>query len=119
MEQSEHLPLYEIRDYHYRRDRFDAYRSWAREASRVLHDRMDVLGFWVDVGIPSQTLGSDPMDLPHGSPNVTWIIRWDDMDQREAGWEALWNDSEWAAVWDEHPGFEGYLHMSVRFLEEA
>ena len=41
------------------------------------------------------------------------------MEQREAEREALWEDEEWTAQWDKHPGFEGYLHMSVRFLEEA
>lgn len=112
-------PVYEIRDYHYRPERMNEYRKWAAEAAKVLHDRLDVLGFWVDVGIPSEIMGSDPMDLPHGSANVTWIIRWDDMDQRQAGWEALWKDAGWRAAWEEHPGFEDYLHMSVRYLREA
>ena len=79
--------IFEIRDYHYRADRIDEYREWAHEAAKVLHDRLDVLGFWVDAGIPARIMGSDPMDLPHGSANVTWVIRWDDMEQREAVWE--------------------------------
>lgn len=80
---------------------------------------MKLLGFWVDVGIPTQIMGSDPMHLPLGSANVTWVICWEDMEQREAGWERLWGDPEWREKWDEHPGFDGYLHMSVRFLREA
>jgi len=97
----------------------DEYRAWAAKASKVLRERMDVLGFWVDVGIPAQIMGSDPMDLPHGSANVTWIIRWENMEQREEGWQRLWEDPEWRNIWDRHPGFDGYLHMSVRFLKEA
>lgn len=112
-------PVYEIRDYHYRPERMDEYRTWAAAAARVLHDRMHVLGFWVDVGIPSEIMGSAPMDLPLGSANVTWIIQWDDMEHREAGWEALWEDPEWTAIWEKHPGFDDYLHMSVRYLKEA
>lgn len=111
--------ILEIRDYHYRPDRMGEYRTWAHEAAIVLRDRLDVVGFWVDAGVPARISGSSPMDLPHGSANVTWIIRWDSMNQREAGWEALWEDDVWLEAWDEHPGFEGYLHMSVRFLKEA
>ncbi len=59
------------------------------------------------------------MELRHGQPNVTWIIRWNGMDHRKQGWEALWSDDEWQAIWDEHPGFEDYLHMSIRFLRQA
>ena len=112
-------PVYEIRDYHYRSGRMDAYRDWARLATKVLGDRMDLVGFWVDVGIPGNVMGSDPMDLTHGPPNVTWIIRWENMEQRETVWDALWEDPEWSAVWADHPGYDDYLHMSVRFLTEA
>lgn len=112
-------PLYEIRDYHYRRDRMDEYREWAGEASQTLGERFHLVGFWVDIGIPARISGSDPMELPHGSANVTWIIRWDDMAQRDAAWEALWQDPTWKDCWERHPGFDGYLHMSVRFFGEA
>ena len=112
-------PIFEIRDYHYRSDRMGEYREWAAGAAEVLAKRLDVLGFWVDVGIPARIMGSEPIDLPYGSANVTWMIRWDSMEQREAEWEALWDDEEWSAKWEEHPGFEGYLKMSIRFLGPA
>jgi len=112
-------PIFEIRDYHYRADRMEEYREWAHDAAPVLTERFDVLGFWVDDGIPAETRGSDPMDLRHGPANVTWIIRWDSMQQRERDWDALWQDPVWNETWAKHPGFEGYLHMSVRFLRGA
>lgn len=112
-------PIYEIRDYHYRPERMDEYRQWAAEASKLLHERMNLLGFWIDVGIPGQITGSDPMELALGQANITWIIKWDNLEQRKNGWDALWKDSEWAGVWEKHPGFEDYLQMSVRFLRAA
>ena len=112
-------PVYEVRDYHYRSERIDAYRDWAALATGILGDRMDLVGFWVDVGIPGEVMGSDPMDLAHGPANVTWIIRWENMEQRETVWDALWEDREWSEVWAVHPGFDDYLHMSVRFLADA
>lgn len=111
--------LYEFRDYHYDRDRWDEYREWWGPALEILRRRLDVVGLWFDSGNEPRIAGSEPMDLPHGSANVTWILRWDDIDQREAQWDALWDDAEWSEHWDKHPGIDGYLHMSVRFLNRA
>lgn len=111
--------LIEVRDYHYRPDRMAEYRVWAEEAGRFLRARWDVSGFWLDSGEPGQMMGSDPVESPHGPANVTWVIRWSDMETRQSEWDSLWEDAEWKALWDRHPGFDGYLQLSVRFLEEA
>jgi hypothetical protein len=92
---------------------------WAGRAIEILRDHFDVVGFWFDVGIPAKITGSTPMDLPLGSANVSWILRWDSMEQREEGWEALWRNEDWVNHWANHPDPEGYLHQSARFLEEA
>jgi len=109
--------LYEFRDYHYEGD-FDAYRDWWKEGLGVLGARMDVLGVWFDSGIPARISGANPMQLRHGSANVTWVIRWDDLAQRDAVWDALQVDPEWIACAERHPGFDGYQHMAVRFLDQ-
>lgn len=108
--------LVEIRDYHYRPERMAEYRAWAQDAVPVLADLLDLVGFWIDSGHEPEIMGSEPMNLPLGSANVTWMIRWADMAEREAGWEALWDDVRWQREWERHPGFDDYLHMSVRFL---
>lgn len=113
------MALIELRDYHYRPDRLDEYRLWAVEAGEFLRNRWDVSGFWIDSGEPGRIFGSDPMDSRHGAPNVSWMIRWDDLEQREAAWDELWEDSEWDEIWSRHPGFDDYLQLSVRFLEEV
>jgi hypothetical protein len=110
--------LYEFRDYHYDGD-FDAYKEWWVEGIEVLGARMEILGVWFDSGIPARIGGVDPMPLPHGSANVSWIIRWDDLAQRDTTWDALQVDAEWIACAERHPGFDRYRHMSVRFLEKA
>ena len=33
--------IYEIRDYHYRRDLFEDYKKWADEAVPILKDKLD------------------------------------------------------------------------------
>jgi hypothetical protein len=110
--------LYEFRDYHYVGD-MDDYRRWWAEALPIFQDRFEVLGLWFDSGEPPRIMGSDPMPLPHGSANVTWILAWPDLSTRDEQWDALWDDDEWKACWDRHPGFDNYVNMSVRFLREA
>ncbi len=111
--------LWEFRDYHYRRDLWDEYREWTGEAMRILRDRFDIAGFWFDSGDEPKLGGSSPMELPLGSANVTWVIRWDDMDHHDRGWAELWEDEEWTAHWAIHPDSDGYLHTSGRFMREA
>lgn len=112
--------LYEIRDYHFEPERIDEYRDWAEEAAAVLGEGLlDLVGWWVDSGIPPRVQGADPMEPRHGYPNVTWIIRWDDLGQRDAGWSAMWEDEGWQECWARHPGPEGYLHMTSRFMHQV
>lgn len=111
--------VYEIRDYHYRKDGWDAYRDWGGEAERLLRSEFDIVDFWFDSDIPSEVTGSNPMDLTLGLANVTWIIRWRDMAHRESGWKALWENQEWVDHWERHPDRSGYLQMSVRFMSNA
>ncbi len=81
------MAVIEVRDYHYEPDRMEAYRVWAEEAGVFLRDRWDMSGFWLDSGEPARISGSDPMSPRHGSANVTWVLHWDDMAEREAAWE--------------------------------
>lgn len=113
------MALIELRDYHYQPERLGEYRTWAIDAGAFLRERWDASGFWIDSGEPARIFGSDPMEPPLGSANVSWLIRWRDLEEREKEWEALWEDSEWKEIWSKHPGFEGYLQLSVRFLNEV
>ena len=111
--------FFEFREYHFRSESWEDYRMWLNDAMQILRDHFDVVGFWFDVGIPSEISGSTPMELPLGSANVTWILRWDSLEDREAGWEALWRSEAWMEHWTNHPDPGGYLQTSARFLEEA
>lgn len=109
--------LYEVRDYHYRPDLWEAYRRWVEEAEAILRDRFDVAWFGFDAGIPGHLHGSAPVDHPLGPPNVNWIIRWESMEHRDRGWDALLSDPEWTDLWSRHPDPDGYLTVAVRFME--
>ena len=110
--------LYEIRNYHYDPDKFDVYRQWAiAEAVPFLKENLDIVGFWVDSGDAPEVSGKSPMDLPLGSANITWIIRWDDMNARKEGHKRVFEGEGWQAIWSRHPDADGYLQMEAKFAE--
>jgi hypothetical protein len=110
--------IYEIRDYHYRRDLFEDYKKWAEEAVPVLKDKLDLVGFWVDSGIEADLRGTDPMDSPIGHANVTWIIRWESKEARDELFPKAMGSDEWQAVWAKHPDPNGYVQTLSRFFTE-
>ena len=55
--------MFEIRCYHYLPEKFEAYKKWAiDEAVPFLKENLDVVGFWVDNGLPPEITGEDPAD---------------------------------------------------------
>lgn len=108
--------LFEIRNYHYDRSQWEAFTQWAQEeAVPFLKANLDIVGIWFDNGEPPEIMGSDPMDLKHGTANVTTIIRWESMEKRNQGYQGL--GETWQEIWSRHPDPNGYLHMEVRFAE--
>lgn len=109
--------IYEVRDYHYRRDLFDAYKAWAQDAVPVLRSKLDLVGFWIDSGAEPEVSGTDPMSPALGQANVTWIIRWESQEQRAKRFPEVIASEEWQAVWARHPDPNGYRQMLGRFME--
>jgi len=106
----------EIRNYHYDPGKFAAYREWAiSEAVPFLKANLNVVGFWLDSGEPPEISGQNPMDLPLGSANVTWIIRWEDMEDRARGHAEVLQGEGWRDIWSRHPDTNGYRQMEAKF----
>lgn len=112
--------MIEIRSYHYDPEQFDAYKKWAvEEAVPFLKANLDIVGFWLDNGTPAELGGKTPMDMALGSANVTWAIRWDNAEARQAGHRDVFGGEGWQAIWARHPDADGYLQMEARFTEEV
>ena len=112
--------MYEIRSYHYNPEKFEAYKRWALEdAVPFLRENLDIVGFWIDDGTPPEIGGSSPMEMPLGSANVTWIIRWASKSARDEGHAEVFGGDGWQQIWARHPDANGYLQMEARFADEA
>jgi hypothetical protein len=109
--------LFEIRNYHIRPETFAAYSHWAKtHAVPHLSNKLDLLGFWVSNGEPSQISG-EPMDKL-GSANVTWILRWRDMAQRNETLARTFSGPEWEPVFALLPGgLDNYLRFESKFAQ--
>jgi hypothetical protein len=111
--------IHEIRRYHIVPERFADYCLWARNhAVPYLRRHVDLVGFWLDNGMPSEVRGA-PMDSL-GSANVTWIIAWRDVEQRTSALEPLFSTPEWQAIFAKLPGgLDNYVRMESTFAESV
>jgi len=110
--------LIEIRNYHIRPSAFEAYKEWARtSAVPFLKRSYDVLGFWVNSDEAPEIKRGEPDVL--GTSNVTWIVRWDDMSQRNEMLEKTTASPEWQEIFSKLPGgIKNYLRIESKFSEE-
>jgi hypothetical protein len=109
--------LFEIRQYHFKRELFEGYKKWAKnEAIPHLAKKLDVVGFWVNTPDEVEVRG-EPQDAL-GSANVTWIVRWDDLAQRNAVLPGVLSSPEWTELFTRVPGgIDSYLRRESKFAE--
>ena len=112
--------LYEIRSYHFDPSKFEEYKLWAKQyAGPYFLSKMDIVGFWLGVGMEPEYGGSIPWEGDLRPVNMTWIIRWQDREQRDRVWEEVWADPELERIFSMVPGgIESYLRTEVRFAED-
>lgn len=109
--------IYEVRDYHIRPDSLEIYRAWAQTHARpYLLTVLDVAGFWINVSEAPEISGVSRDVL--GPSNVTWVIRWNDMAQRDAEFLRIFSSPSWLEIFAMLPGGgDNYLRIQAKFAE--
>lgn len=109
--------IYEIRNYHFDPARYDEYAEVAKgEYIRYLREHLDIVGFWIESGIPAEVRGAEQDEL--GPANVTWVIRWASKEERDEKLPAVLGTPEWREIFAEVPGGgASYLRIESRFME--
>lgn len=110
--------MYEIRNYYYKPELFEAYKAWAKSrALAYLQRELDLVGFWTNLPDAPQINGQAMDNL--GSANITWIIRWKDMATRNEVMGRIFQTPEWAEIFKDVPGgISSYLRMEAKFAEQ-
>jgi NIPSNAP protein len=109
--------IFEIRNYHFHPARFAAYKEWARgEAIPYLARELDLVGFWANADAAPELRGHPHDEL--GTANLTWIIRWRDLDQRNEVLPRVFATPEWEDIFSRVPGgLASYLRIEAKFAE--
>ncbi len=109
--------IFEIRNYHFNPALFESYKQWAKsEATPYLFSKLDIVGFWVNTSDEPEVRGQPQDDL--GSANITWIIRWNDMEHRNRVLPDVLSSPEWQTIFTRVPGGRAsYLRIESKFAE--
>ena len=109
--------VYEIRSYHFEPTRLAEYKKWAHElAVPYLEEQLDLVGFWTNRDEEPEVLGEPHDSL--GTANVTWIIRWEDLDQRDPRMREVFVCDAWREIFAKVPGGRAsYLRRESKFAE--
>ena len=111
--------LYEIRNYHYDPEYWEEYKKWSTDvAGPFFRSRWDIVGVWVKNDIPAQYGGSLPREESVTPADMTWIIRWKDMEHRDKAWADIAKTKEWEELFSTVPGgTKSYLRTEAKFAE--
>ncbi|MDE0003794.1 MAG: hypothetical protein OXQ29_13985 [Rhodospirillaceae bacterium] len=112
--------IYEIRDYYIDPAMIDVYEEWTtKRALPYMRRELDLVGFWF-LADPEPEVTGAPLDET-GAANVTWIIRWDDIETRNREMGRVFSPSgdEWSEIWKQHPGRQVYRRLEVRFTRNV
>ncbi|ARN75870.1 NIPSNAP family protein [Oceanicoccus sagamiensis] len=107
--------MIEIRNYHIAADAYSAYKHWAEYiAVPYLKQQLPMIGFWLNDNTEVEVLG-EAMDAV-GPANVTWILEWDSMEQRNEQMAAAFTGERWDEVFAKlEGGFDIYVRRETRF----
>ena len=77
---------------------------------------MDIIGFWINTDDEPEVRGQPHDNL--GTANVTWVIRWDDVEHRNRVFPNVISSPEWQSLFAKVPGGqESYLRRESKFAE--
>ncbi len=110
--------IYEIRNYYFKPEHFEAYKRWASDqALPYIKENLNLIGFWVNTDAPVEVTGEEMDQL--GSANITWILGWDTLDQRNDTMGKVFGSDEWSGIFEHVPGgLPSYLRMEAKFTEQ-
>ena len=106
--------IYEIRDYTIEEQWFEKYVFWAKNYFMpYAKEKIDIIDFWVYVGLDAEVEGQNPIVSPNGQPNITWVAKYENKLERDKFFESLETDPEWDKVWS-----KVYIQENLHFLSQ-
>ena len=126
--------IHEVRNYFMNPAILKDYRPWAKEFAAPGLVKFfgryggEVIGFWMasdesENENKGTRVDSVKASAVPGAANVTWVIRWGTMKEREQGWASVREDPEFKVLFDQRnelvsDAANQYWHQEIRFCED-
>ena len=109
--------IYEIRDYTIEKEWFEQYVVWVKEFFLpYAQNKINIIDFWAYDGVEAEVEGKNPVVSPNGQPNITWVAKYNNKQERDDFFASLETDPDWEKVWSNHPNPDAYIHENARFF---
>ena len=111
-------PINEIRDYTMEKDWFPQYVVWFEESFLPYLASRNVNVVFASVGadIPEEVKGSAPSTPKNGFANISYVIQFKNMEERNLFWRNIGSDAAFRKIWGIHPNPYSYLQTTSRFF---
>ena len=109
--------IYEIRDYTIEKEWLEQYVMWVKEFFLpYAKNKINIIDFWAYDGIEAEVEGKNPVVSPNGQPNITWVAKYNNKQERDDFFASLETDLQWEKVWSNHPNPDAYIYKNARFF---
>ena len=88
--------IYEIRDYTIEKEWLKQYVKWVKEFFLpYAKNKINIIDFWAYDGIEAEVEGKNPVVSPNWQPNITWVAKYNNKQERDDFFASLETDQEW------------------------
>ena len=101
--------IYEIRNYKIEKEWLEQYVKWVKEFFLpYTKNKINI--------IEAEVEGKNPVVSPNGQPNITWVAKYNNKQERDDFFASLETDLQWEKVWSNHPNPDAYIYKNARFF---
>ena len=88
--------IYEIRDYTIEKEWLEQYVKWVKEFFLpYAKNKINIIDFWAYGCIDAEVEGKNPVVSQNGQPNITWVAKYNNKQERDDFFAILGTDLEW------------------------
>ena len=77
---------------------------------------VNVVSASVGADIPEEVKGSAPSTPKNGFANISYVIQFKNMEERNSFWRNIGSDAAFRKIWGIHPNPYSYLQTTSRFF---
>jgi len=109
--------IYEKRDYTIEKDWLEQYVIFVKEFFLpYAKNKINIIDFWAYDGIDAEVEGKNPVVSQNGQPNISWVAKYNNNQERDDFFASLEIDLQWEKVLSNHSNPDAYIYKNARFF---